>query len=77
MPLYEYFCPEGHVTEHLTKYETRSLSRKCVCGLNAEYRISTPRIDYYHMGIDAQGNPTSGDKWERMHRQKLKQEQAA
>ena len=39
-----------------------------VCG-KASKRVYTtpPSLDYLHMGVDACGNPTSGDKWARMH----------
>ena len=70
MPIYSYTCPQGHLTEQMTKYETRTTSLKCICGLESEYIISAPKIDYYHMGIDARGNPTAGRKWADMHLQK-------
>ena len=69
--IYEYQCPQGHVTEHVSKYEQRTTSLQCIhCGLEAKYKISAPHIDYYHMGVDPNFG-TASDKWADMHTQKL------
>lgn len=72
--IYEYQCPLGHVTEVLSEYEKRETSVVCHCGNKARYRISAPHLDYYHMGVDPDLS-TASDKWEAMHKQKLKLEQ--
>lgn len=69
MPIYEYECPHGHVTEKLANhYASRDTAVMCSrCGKLAKYKVSAPHIDYLHMGVDPTGNPTAGDKWARMH----------
>lgn len=73
MPLFEYRCPEGHITERLSNYRQRPDFMTCRCGLQARYRISAPKLDYLHIGVDA-AYQTASDRWERMHKEKLEQE---
>lgn len=39
------------------------------CGSDGKRLISTPRLDP-KMGIDAEGNPTMGDKWAKIRKQR-------
>lgn len=71
MPLYEYKCSEGHVTEHITKLADRLLPVVCECGNLAHYTISAPNVRLE--GITG-AFPGAYDKWEKMRREKLQQE---
>ena len=63
-------CQEcGKVFEDFTD---RGITPQCpYCGGDETTRawLTPPKLDYLHMGVDARGNPTSGDKWARMHEQ--------
>jgi len=75
LPIYEYKCPEGHITEKLVPLLQREGVQYCIhpgCGQLAKYIVSAPHIDYLHMGLDPVGNPTAGDKWARMHKEAAK-----
>ena len=74
--IYEYQCPQGHVTEKLVPVASREGVQFCTtpgCGQLAHYIVSAPKLDYLHMGTDPVGNPTAGDKWARMHREAAKE----
>lgn len=45
------------------------------CGAEGKRLISTPRLDP-RMGLDAVGNPTMGDKWAKIRKQRAKIESA-
>jgi putative FmdB family regulatory protein len=45
------------------------------CSGNGTRLISTPRFDP-RMGLDPEGNPTAGEKWAKIRRQRAKQEKA-
>ncbi len=68
MPMFEYQCDCGKITEKFMF--KKQLSIKCSCGNYAQYRISAPYIDYLHMGVDPNGSPTAADKWAVMHEKK-------
>jgi len=42
MPLYEYQCEEGHVTEHLYKHGEVPDELECICGYPAHRLLSMP-----------------------------------
>ena len=67
--MYEYHCPEcDSITTHLTEEATREDPHICEkCEALANYIVSAANLDYLHMGVDAIGNPTAGDKWAKMH----------
>lgn len=72
MPLYEYECPNGHVTEHLATVTNRAKPHYCnTCGLTAEYKISAPTVKLE--GITG-AFPGAYDRWEKVRKQKLEQE---
>ena len=68
--VYDYKCIEcEHVFEVWMKpVQDEHPMESCEkCGGVAHHILSPVRIDYLNMGVDAVGNPTSGDKWARMH----------
>lgn len=66
MPLYEYECPTGHVTERLRAIKHRETLQLCeVCGKETKLIISAPFFDP-KMGIDG-SMPTMADKWAQKH----------
>ena len=69
--MYEYHCPEcNSITEYLEEEANRNEPHLCSnCEGLANYMVSAAHLDYLHMGVDAIGNPTAGDKWARMHEQ--------
>ena len=56
--------------ESFEQYEDKVISHEC--GGIAHRVMSAPKLDYLHMGVDAVGNPTAGDKWAKMHREAAK-----
>lgn len=72
MPLYEYKCEEGHVSEYLSNISTRTNSKVCkMCEKEASYIISTPTVELEGITGDF---PGAYAKWEKNHMQKLKVE---
>lgn len=61
MPLYEYQCPDGHVTRELRTVDLRSAPARCtVCGNDAQKVIlSAPRVFGDFAGYES---PASG-RW--------------
>jgi hypothetical protein len=60
VPIYEYLCNQGHVSEHWSQLSERHQDQACTrCGLVAKYKISAPRVfgDY-----EGYVSPASG-KW--------------
>lgn len=73
--IYEYRCPKGHITEKIIDYAERETPVVCFCGRETIYQFPSPRIDYYHMGADPDFT-TASDKWDEMHKQKLRIEES-
>ena len=42
MPIYEYQCPEGHVSERIRKHKDCDLSVVCHCGKDTNRIVSRP-----------------------------------
>jgi putative FmdB family regulatory protein len=42
MPIYEYRCPNGHMTDAFRSVDTRHALERCKCGAMAEKVISRP-----------------------------------
>jgi hypothetical protein len=75
LPIYEYKCPKGHITEKLVPLEQREGSQFCNypgCGQLAKFIVSAAHLDYLGMGKDS-SFPTASDKWADMHKQGAKQ----
>lgn len=60
--LYDFRCPNGHVTEHFVDAESKHV--RCNCGEEAN-RIISP-INFALNGADS-GWPTAHDRWVREH----------
>lgn len=68
MPIYEYKCPKGHISEILNSVENRHASQFCRtpgCGQLAKFITSAPNLDP-KMGVDPD-MPTMADKWAKKH----------
>jgi len=75
MPIYEYKCPKGHITEKLVPLAQREGSQFCSvagCGNIAKFIVSAAHLDYLGMGLDS-SLPTASDKWVAMHKAGAKQ----
>ena len=57
MPIYNYKCPDGHITEFFARLDDRDKPQKCRCGKQAKKMISCPKIR----------TPIDSDKWAEMH----------
>ena len=74
MPIFEYECIKcGERTDQFITSNPRPVYTVCKCGSQAFYRVSAPRFSL-KMGLDPNGSPTMAAKWEKAHREKLKQE---
>lgn len=71
MPIYNYRCSEGHITEHMSKIADREQQIVCECGNWAHYTISAPSVKLEGITGDF---PGAYAKWEKNHMQKLKVE---
>lgn len=60
--LWDFRCPDGHVSEHFVETEDRTV--RCECGLEAQ-RIISP-LKFSVDGSDPAW-PTAHDKWVREH----------
>jgi hypothetical protein len=67
--IFEFACPEGHITERLVDSEQRTVL--CRCFAEAERIVSAPRVNLE--GITG-AFPGAYDKWERVRKEKLAQE---
>lgn len=74
MPLYSYQCVCGNVFDVLKPIRRRK-SHRCPCGLTAR-QIITPVAFDSKMGLDS-AFTTAVDRFERIHKQKAKQEEKA
>jgi putative FmdB family regulatory protein len=60
MPVYEYQCPEGHVTNELRTVADRERAPECYCGhMTQKVILHAPRVFGDYEGYES---PTSG-KW--------------
>lgn len=50
MPIYEYRCRSGHITQRLKKYSQRSMKETCVCGQKSAIVVSMPARTKYAWG---------------------------
>lgn len=57
MPIYEYKCSNGHVTEEFRQIIFRESPTMCRCGEEAKFIVSAPMIPLNIMS----------DKWAKMH----------
>ncbi len=65
MPVYNYQCPKGHVTEAMVSISNRKEPITCkACNSMASFIISAPSISLD--GTDP-GFPGAYDKWARLH----------
>lgn len=67
--MFDFECTEGHRFEELVQPDVKHL--KCPkCSGTANRQVSAGHLDYLHMGVDASGMPTAGDKWAKMQWEK-------
>jgi hypothetical protein len=64
--IFEFVCPEGHITERLADTEQRTIL--CRCFAEAERIVSAPQIKLE--GITG-AFPGAYDRWERVRAEKL------
>jgi hypothetical protein len=64
--IFEFVCPEGHITERLVDSEVRTVL--CSCFSEAERIVSAPQIKLE--GITG-AFPGAYDRWERVRAEKL------
>ena len=72
--LFDFECAEHGVFEELAHSDDKVSCPKC--GADAQRLISNVRIDWRNMGISSDF-PTCADKWEKMQREKSRQEDSA
>ncbi len=72
---YDFRCTScEHKFDDLVKSDVFSIP--CPkCSGEAKRLISTPRFDP-RMGLDPEGNPTMGDRWAKIRKQRARQEKA-
>lgn len=63
--IYEYKCPQGHLSEAWAKVADRNNPITCRCGEQAKRIMSSPKI----------ATPTDSDKWADMHEKEAKREE--
>lgn len=74
MPIFEYKCQDcGGAQDVIVLKPPRPALVPCACGKQAVFQISAPHLSM-KMGLDP-SMPTSADRWERAHTEKLKEEQ--
>ena len=64
MPLYDFTCPDGHVTEKRASYDTEAIP--CACGQPAPRQFSPPGIKV-HKGPANWDIKTADGKWRLSH----------
>lgn len=70
MPVYQYRCSCGALTEELRKVDERKDPVSCPqCGGEASLEITRVAFDVLRMGVDS-GFPTAYDQWEKLQRAK-------
>lgn len=74
MPLYDYRCANGHVTEERRSFDEREI--KCSeCGAHSiRVFLTTPSLDYGRMAM-GDGCASAIDRFDRMHREQRKKEE--
>ncbi len=79
MPMYDYRCDNGHVTEQIVPLAERDKAADCPCGKAAKRVLLTPpRIDWLAMGAQRDASPEFIDRFDRLHKQqKDKEERSA
>lgn len=60
--IYEYKCPQGHISEAFAKVADRNNPITCRCGEQANRIMSSPKI----------GTDINSDKWADMHEKEAK-----
>lgn len=69
--LYDFECKDGHVFEDMQDPHDKHDIECPRCGLPSRRIISGTRVDWRNMGV-SNDFPTAASKWERMQRQKAK-----
>ena len=69
--LFDYLCPQEHVTEHLVDTNSPEPVLCPQCSQVSTRQLSAGRIDP-KLGLDATAYPTMGDKWAKMRTQRQK-----
>lgn len=70
MPIYQYGCANGHVSDALRKVDERKDPFPCPqCGEPTTHEVTVVAFDNLRMGVDS-GFPTAYDRWAKMQTQK-------
>jgi putative FmdB family regulatory protein len=76
MPLYDFRCPQGHVTEVFAKVSDRENPQTCDCGAQSErVLLKPPSLDYGAMAQGESAGTTAIDRFERQHKQQRAKEE--
>ena len=75
MPLYDFRCDDGHVSEHLTPVGTTSV--QCpVCHKPAkQVWLTAPKLDWSGMAMGPNAGPEFVDRFEKSHKKRREQEE--
>ena len=76
MPIHDFRCAQGHVTESLVKIGVKEI--QCPeCGKAAELKFLTPpKLDWQGIGAQANASPEFISRFEKAHKERRKQEEA-
>ena len=77
MPMFDFRCCWGHVTEELTPADTVSI--QCPkCGLAAaKVLLSPPKVSWLNLGSQRHASPEAIAKFDKMHRARKAKEDKA
>lgn len=79
MPIHDFRCANGHITEQLVKSDvTRIQCPVCATGTLANrVFLTAPRVDWLALGASRHASPEAVERWDRMHKeQKAKEEKS-
>lgn len=71
--IYEFLCKQGHITETLADSSIRTIQCS-TCAENADRMVSSPAVKLEGWSGSF---PSAAEKFDRIHREKLKAEQKA
>jgi len=76
MPVYDFRCPDGHVSELLVPYKDRKEQPCPECGDTATLVwLQAPKLDWAGMAMGANAGPEFIDRFEKSHKKRREQEQ--
>jgi len=74
MPLHDFRCPYGHVTEHFVKAGTKIVQcGDCLAQAKLVF-LTSPKPLWMELAMGENASPEAIDKFEKMHKQKADKE---